>query len=257
MAKRFTNTEKWRKEWFRKLGSQGRDLWYYLHDNCDAAGFLELDLERVSFELGFQVSMDLIKTVLKDKMVSMGGQKLFFPAFIAFQYGALSESCKPHVAVMKLLQKHGIDFKTLTLIQPFPKGIHTLEEKNMDKEQEKNQEQEQSKIQKERVKVLGDIWLDTLGVLGVVRERIDATEELEICKALQRKELASGDYLDRVLFGARFEKGGAGWKASDHMTIGRALQRRDKDGVPFHQKFANLADQNQATVWVRASDAVR
>ena len=45
MAKRFVDTGRWGKVWFRKLGSQGRDVWNFITDNCDAAGVWEIDLE--------------------------------------------------------------------------------------------------------------------------------------------------------------------------------------------------------------------
>ena len=56
MAKRFTDTNKWTDPWFRKLTPNEKLVFMYLVDNCDMAGFIELDLEVISFHTGIQIS---------------------------------------------------------------------------------------------------------------------------------------------------------------------------------------------------------
>lgn len=45
MSKRFTETEKWRDPWFRKLSPLQKCLFAYLCDNCNNAGFIEIDID--------------------------------------------------------------------------------------------------------------------------------------------------------------------------------------------------------------------
>jgi hypothetical protein len=45
MSKRFTETDKWRDPWFRKLTPLQKCLFVYLCDNCNNAGFVEIDVE--------------------------------------------------------------------------------------------------------------------------------------------------------------------------------------------------------------------
>lgn len=45
MSFRFTDTEKWKDKWFRKLKAPEKLLFMYLMDNCDMAGFIEIDTE--------------------------------------------------------------------------------------------------------------------------------------------------------------------------------------------------------------------
>ena len=52
MAKRLTATEKWTDVWFRKLSVEAKVLFEFLRDNCDIAGFWEVDLETASFFTG-------------------------------------------------------------------------------------------------------------------------------------------------------------------------------------------------------------
>ncbi len=44
MATRFTETNKWKDKWFRSLDPLEKVLFIYLIDNCDNAGFIEIDL---------------------------------------------------------------------------------------------------------------------------------------------------------------------------------------------------------------------
>jgi hypothetical protein len=155
MAKRFRETELWRKKWYRALGSQGRDLWDYLHDNCDSAGFFDIDCERLSFELGFTVTIERILEVLRGKYIQLnGGEKLFLPAFVTFQYGTLSEQSKPHASYIRRIKSQGVwdkyqaDLKNLSDIEDSkgientPKGMDTLKEKETDTLQDQLQDQE-------------------------------------------------------------------------------------------------------------------
>lgn len=52
--KRMTETTKWRDPWFRRLSPTGKILFLYLCDNCDNAGFWEIDLDLAAFETGIQ-----------------------------------------------------------------------------------------------------------------------------------------------------------------------------------------------------------
>jgi hypothetical protein len=108
VAKRFTDTDKWKMAWYRRLGAEGRDLWNYLHDNCDFAGFFEVDCERVSFELGFSVDMRRIQSVLNGKYQMVSEDRIFLPAFIEFQYGQLRDNNTVHQSVIRMMRKHGL-----------------------------------------------------------------------------------------------------------------------------------------------------
>lgn len=51
MAYRFTNTEKWNDAWFSNLKPLEKLLFIYLCDNCDIAGFIELNTKRWSIDI--------------------------------------------------------------------------------------------------------------------------------------------------------------------------------------------------------------
>ena len=52
--RRFTETDKWKDRWFRKLQPAEKLLWVYALDTCDNAGFFELDTEMASFVTGMK-----------------------------------------------------------------------------------------------------------------------------------------------------------------------------------------------------------
>jgi hypothetical protein len=126
--KRFTETQKWSDPWFRRLKPEIKNLWQWLLDNCDSAGIVDVDLPLASFQVGFQYSTDSLLE-LGDRIQKLPSGKHFIPKFIPFQYGQLSEDCKPHKPVFVSLEKHGL--------KGYPKGIDTLQEKEKEKEQEK------------------------------------------------------------------------------------------------------------------------
>lgn len=55
MAYRFTNTDKWSDAWFSELKPMQKLLFNYLCDNCDIAGFIELNQRRWAFDIGTDI----------------------------------------------------------------------------------------------------------------------------------------------------------------------------------------------------------
>lgn len=143
MAKRFTDTDKWRKPWFRALSLEARTAWGYLTDNCDKAGIWPAAFDLMSSDVGFAVDANQIKAWFGEKLVCLG-DRYFIPSFIEFQYGELSTESKPHASVIKTLIKNGIDPKKLVENRGYPKGIDTLEDKEEDKDKEEEREGKQN-----------------------------------------------------------------------------------------------------------------
>jgi len=52
MAYRFTNTDKWGDAWFSNLKPNEKLLFMYLYENCDIAGFIELNIKRWAVDIG-------------------------------------------------------------------------------------------------------------------------------------------------------------------------------------------------------------
>lgn len=122
--KRFTETSKWSDPWFRQLSPELKNLWQWLVDNCDNAGVIEPDLGLASFQIGYEYPMDTLSK-FGDRIEQIECGKYYLTKFINFQCGILSHECKAHRPIFQSLEKH--------FPKGYPKGIHTLKEKEKEK----------------------------------------------------------------------------------------------------------------------------
>jgi len=136
--KRFTETDKWRDSWFRKLPPDQKLAYLHAIDSCDACGVWEADYELAEFMLGCKPNWPALLDALGGRVTVIEGGKWFFTRFIAFQYGELSQACKPHLNVFRCLNGHG-------LLKDYSKGFNALEEKEKEKEKEQEEEKEKEK----------------------------------------------------------------------------------------------------------------
>ena len=136
--KRFCDTDLNRQPWFRKLKPKMKCAVRFLFDECDKAGVWIIDMETLSYFVGEEVTLaelfEKINSDKTDRIEKFGKDKIFIPGFIPFQYGDLSENCKPHRPIISLLKKYGLYERVL---KGYLKGIDTLEEKEKDKDKEK------------------------------------------------------------------------------------------------------------------------
>jgi len=121
MAKRFTDTNKWDKLWFRKLKPEYKCLWDYLITKCDLAGIYDVDLGLASFIIGYQFDEEQVLKTFKGQINVIKSDKWYLTKFVDFQYGTLSDKSKPHLAVIKRLKKYNIELG---------KSIDTLKDKD-------------------------------------------------------------------------------------------------------------------------------
>jgi hypothetical protein len=138
--KRFTDTDKWRDSWFRALSPDYKLAMLYIYDNCDAAGVFDPDLGLADFIIGKPVDWVGMLTAAGDRIAVLKGGKWHLTRFIEFQYGALSDDCKPHLNVIRLLNSHGIERVSKGYSKGQGKGKG--KGKGNDKEKDKDQTEE-------------------------------------------------------------------------------------------------------------------
>ena len=86
MRKRFTDSDKWNKRWFRTLTPQEKVLWFYISETVTFDGFWEHDQEAVKFYTGYDG--DIPKVILeKLGMHQVDEHQFFLSKWIVFQYG--------------------------------------------------------------------------------------------------------------------------------------------------------------------------
>lgn len=134
MSKRFVDTEIWNKAWFQCLSLKHKILVKFIFEQCDCAGVWDTNFRLASFIIGEDVTLldiDIINA--QNRLFELfDNDKIFVIDFIKFQYGTLSENCKPHKPIIEKLKKYNLYERVL---KGYPKGIETLEEKEKEKEQ--------------------------------------------------------------------------------------------------------------------------
>lgn len=111
MAKRFSDTDKWKKSFFRGLEAPYKLLWMYVLDDCDIAGVWQVDFEVACIKIGEKVTERTALELFGDRVVQFDqGKKWFLSDFIFFQYGELSDTNNMHRAVTKILRSNNLDF---------------------------------------------------------------------------------------------------------------------------------------------------
>ena len=109
MAKRLTDSDKWKKGFIRGLAPKYKLFWLYILDDCTHAGIWETDFEVASIRIGSKITEAEAVTVMASHIVIFdGGNKWFIPSFIDFQYVNLNENSRVHQSVIKSLDKYDV-----------------------------------------------------------------------------------------------------------------------------------------------------
>jgi hypothetical protein len=125
MAKRFTDSEKWKDPWFDELTNDQKLVWLYLLDNCDHAGLWKKNMRVLRFHTNTTFVEEEIISFLDSRIIEIE-DLWFIPRFITFQYGDnFQNSRQVNVKkVIELLTKYNLITKNqqgnLTLSIPLP-----------------------------------------------------------------------------------------------------------------------------------------
>lgn len=113
MAYRFTNTEKWEDSWFSSLKQIEMLLFMYLCDNCDIAGFAEVNLKRWASDLNS--NPDTIEGALKGLqrgiITSKEGDAIYLRNFLKHQKNLpINTNNKAHVGILRRFELYRYKF---------------------------------------------------------------------------------------------------------------------------------------------------
>jgi hypothetical protein len=137
MAKRFTDTEKWKKPFIRGLQGAYKLLWLYICDDCDHAGIWQVDIEVAAIRIGEKIdSKEAIKSFDEKIIIFDKGNKWFIPSFLEFQYpSGLNPDNRAHNSVIILLEKYNLRISNnKPLISPSEGSMDMDMVKDMDKD---------------------------------------------------------------------------------------------------------------------------
>lgn len=191
MAKRFTDTELWDKEWFMKLSPKLKCLVKLVRDKADLAGVWSPNWVLANSYIGEEVSeKELLNIDEGNQFAKLENGKIICVDFIQFQYGKLSPASPVHRKIISILDTHKIDYQ-----YPINRVQEEDKEEDKEKEEEKYKEKEQQKISEKTI--IGEV-IDQWQQSGLTVEISEANHIRELCeKILNIKDIAQADELKR------------------------------------------------------------
>src|SRR3990167_6783972 len=133
MAKRFTDSYKYRKKFIQELPAPYKLLWDYLYHECTFAGIWDVEIEGAQIRIGQDALIEKNKALElfnngEMRIIELNdGKKWFIRPFIDFQYGELVETNKLHIGVMRELKKEGVSI-------PLDRVVKGVKDKDKDKD---------------------------------------------------------------------------------------------------------------------------
>jgi hypothetical protein len=163
MAKRFTDTEKWKKPFIRGLQGPYKLLWLYICDDCDHAGIWQVDIDVAQIRIGEKIDINEAIKIFDEKIIIFDkGNKWFIPSFIEFQYpSGLNPDNRAHNSIIILLEKYKLLDKQN---KPLTRPLQGCKDMDMDMVKDKDKVKEPKNIE---ISFLGneiieywDLWKD-------------------------------------------------------------------------------------------------
>lgn len=130
MAKRFTDTEKWKDEWYLSLSNDYRIIWQWLLDNCDHAGICKRSIWLLNTMCRVDLDEEKLIAIMSGRVVAVG-DNWFIPKFLKFQYSTLHSKKPAIVSVVKRL----VETNCYTMIpESFGNDYLIIKDKDKDKD---------------------------------------------------------------------------------------------------------------------------
>jgi hypothetical protein len=246
MAKRFTDTNKWDKAWFRKLSPRLKCAWDYLTTRCDHAGAWSIDTDALAFHVGEPVTLaELVETF--GERVEVRGEHLLLTTFVEFQYGELNPENRVHRSVLDRLARLPLASPICAANKPLGSPLEGAKDKDKDKDKDKEQDKGgvggfaptqrpalPAGVTRQQVDACAETWADTLRALGYNRP-LAPTEKLAIARGILQH---GAEAMDLALYGARHEPRSRDYDPKAHVSLERILGR-NKAGKSLFADFMN------------------
>lgn len=272
MAKRFTDSEKWKREWFLDLPVTGKLAWIYLLDQCDHTGVWPSNFKLMSFQLGQSVNRADFETWFKGKAIPFDADKYYIPSFVEYQYGKdLNPANNAHKAVIEVKN----EFEKLGAHEGLNRPLEGAQDKDKDKYKDKDLEKggaggniapsvenapaptpqlvtppapnpaPQTSPVVPHLEACVRTWQSSLDALNVPR-KVTEFEKQVIARALIEPGKYGGvEQIDLALYGARHEPAGEGYDPKDYADAARVLLP-NKRGQTLFTKFVGWGASGRA-----------
>jgi hypothetical protein len=105
MAKRFTDTEKWKDDWYLSLSNDYRIIWQWLLDNCNHAGICKPSINLMNMMCNTNIDDETLILAMSGRVLKINNI-WFIPKFLKFQYGTLNSKKPAVISVVNELKKN-------------------------------------------------------------------------------------------------------------------------------------------------------
>lgn len=102
MAKRLTDTEKWKDDWYISLSNDSKIVWQWLLDNCNHAGICKRSIGLLNMMCKVNYTEEQMISEMFDRVLVVNNL-WFIPKFIKFQYTTLLSGKPAVISVVKEL----------------------------------------------------------------------------------------------------------------------------------------------------------
>jgi len=145
MAKRFTDTELWKQDWFLDMPSEYKLFYFYVKDNCDHAGIFKVNVRTFcrlnEVKVDSNTALEYFN-VDKERIILISDSKWLLVDFFVYQYGAtMNLGNRVHNSVNELLILNNIDLGSIRGLLELKQGV---KDKDKDKDKEKDKDKDNS-----------------------------------------------------------------------------------------------------------------
>jgi len=145
MPKRFTDTEKWKDDWYLSLNNDYRIIWQWLLDNCNHAGICKPSINLLNMMCNTSISESDLISIMNGRILKISNI-WFIPKFLKFQYGTLNSKKPAVVSVVNELKKNDLfhlvkellDNDCIMITEPLENSSVTIKDKFKDKDKDKD-----------------------------------------------------------------------------------------------------------------------
>lgn len=203
MPRRFTDTEKWRDEWWGSLTNDYRMIWLYLVDSCSIAGIWKKDFRGLNFNCNTNVTENDFLKAFGARLIDKGNF-YFIPKFLRYQCPKGLNSNKPAIlSIVKELENNNL---ITTVSESLGNDFLIIKDKGKGKGKIKDK--------------------------GEGKGKYIVIDDLEITDPLPTLE-----YYEAQLNGTMKENGNIDWKALVPKWFSEHIGERFNDGVHVKNSF--------------------
>lgn len=191
MAKRFIDTNIFRKSFMQNISVEAKLFYIYLFCDCDHCGIWQVEFEVAKVRLGIKnLELNDVLNYFENKIVVFDyGTKWFLPQFVFFQYGELKANNKIHKSVLASLTK----FNLLSILNNYDDNKAFLNPLQRVKDKDKDKAKETDKEKETETDKTSELITPIVASLNEVGNALILQEPKKLAKSRKNNEISS-DY---------------------------------------------------------------